>query len=81
MEINLTRLKDGQTGTVAGFDGGEAFIKKMQAMGLTTGKKVHKVSSHFWQGPQTIRVGKTRLAIGYRMAERIIVKVDKNEDK
>lgn len=81
MDVNLTSLKDGQTGTVVGFNGGEGFIKKMQAMGLTPGKKVHKISSHFWQGPQTIRVGKTRLAIGYRMAEKIIVKVDKNEDK
>ncbi len=44
-------------------------------MGIREGKRLKKVSSHFWQGPQTVEVDKVRIAIGFGMAKKIFIEV------
>jgi len=75
MVIDLTQLQPGETGTVKEIQGGHGIIRKLQSMGMRQGKKITKVSSHFWRGPQTIGVDNMQIAVGFGMAKRILVEV------
>lgn len=77
MKIDLTQLKPGETGVVEEIQGGYGFMRKLQSMGVRPGKRITKVSSHFWRGPQTVKIGHFQIAIGFGMAKRILVQVEK----
>jgi len=77
LRIDLTQLKHGETGKIVEFAGGSNFIKKIESMGVRPGKSATKVSSHFWRGPQTIKIDRTQIAIGYGMARKIMVEVER----
>ena len=55
---------------------GPGFARRLEALGIRPGKKVTKVGSTFFRGPITIRVDNAQVAIGFRMANRILVEVD-----
>ena len=76
MEIDLTQLKPGKHGTVIRVEGGYGATRRIHSMGIREGKKVTKMSSHFWGGPQVIRVGHSRVAMGFGMARKVIVEVE-----
>ncbi|MDD4203057.1 MAG: FeoA family protein [Candidatus Omnitrophica bacterium] len=73
MKKTLIELKTGHEAKVIEILGGEHCQARLSSMGLVVDKNVKKLSSHFFKGPQTVEVGKTRLAIGYNMAKKIIV--------
>jgi len=75
MIIDLTQMQPGETGIVEEMQGGHGFIKKLQSMGVRSGKMITKVSSHFWRGPQTVEVDNIQIAVGFGMAKRILVEV------
>ena len=75
--IELTHMKNGESGVVMELAGGEHFAKKLQSMGVRPGKRITKVSSHFWRGPQTIQIGGAQIAVGYGMARKVYVEVDR----
>lgn len=77
MLIDLTRLKHGETGIVSVIQGGGGFVQKITTIGVRPGKKIKKISSHFWGGPQTVEVDTVQVAIGYGMAKKIMVEVDR----
>jgi len=77
MIVDLTKIKPGETGIIHELDGGEHFIRKIQGMGIRPGKKIKKISSHFWRGPQTVEVDRARFAIGFGMSKKILVQVEK----
>jgi len=70
-------MKIGQTGTVIGALGGRGLIRRLEALGIRPGKRVIKISSTPLRGPVTLRVGSTQVAVGFGIANRIIVEVDK----
>ncbi len=75
MIIDLTQLPPGETGIVEEMQGGHDFVRKLQSLGMRPGKRITKVSSHFWRGPQTVEVDNIQIAIGFGMAKRIMVEV------
>jgi len=75
MIINLTQMQPGEAGIVREIQGGQGFVRKLQSMGVRPEKKITKVSSHFWRGPQTIEVDNIQIAVGFGMAKRILVEV------
>ncbi|MDD5155841.1 MAG: FeoA family protein [Candidatus Omnitrophica bacterium] len=75
MSIDLIQMQPGETGIVKEIQGGHGFIRKLQSLGVRPGKKITKVSSHFWRGPQTVEVDNMQVAIGFGMAKRILVEV------
>ncbi len=76
-QMTLRQMKIGQTGTVIGALGGRGLIRRLEALGIRPGKKVIKISSTPLRGPVTLRVGSTQVAVGFGIANRIIVEVDK----
>lgn len=74
--MKLTELKTNKTAVVEDILGGDNMKHRLESLGLITGKEFMKVSSHFWQGPVTIKLKYTgnKVAIGHGMAEKIIVR-------
>ena len=77
MIINLIQMQSGETGIVKEIQGGQGMARKLQSMGVRPQKQITKVSSHFWRGPQTIEVDNIQIAMGFGMAKRILVEVQR----
>ena len=75
MTIDLTQLQPGEPGIVKEIQGGHGLVSKLHSMGLRPGKKITKVSSHFWRGPQTLKIDNMQVAVGFGMAKRIFIEV------
>lgn len=71
--MTLNQLNKGEMAKVVDFKGGYGFIEKLNALGITKGKKITKISGSFLGGPVTVTVGQAKLAVGNGMAEKIIV--------
>jgi len=76
-QLTLAQMKAGQTGTVVGVLGGRGLIQRLDALGIRPGKKITKVSSTLFRGPVMLRVNSTQVAVGFGMARKIVVEVDK----
>jgi ferrous iron transport protein A len=77
-QLTLAEMKTGQTGTMVGVLGGRGLIQRLDALGIRPGKKVTKLSSTLFRGPVTLRVNNSRVAVGFGMARKIIVELDKH---
>jgi len=76
-QLTLAQMRIGQTGTVVGVMGGMGLMRRLDALGIRQGKKVTKISSALFRGPVTLRVNNSQVALGFGMAKRIVVEVDK----
>lgn len=76
-QVTLAEMRTGQTGTVVGVLGGHGLIRRLDALGIRPGKKVTKISSVLFHGPVTLKVNNAQVAVGFGMAKKIIVEVDK----
>jgi len=75
MVIDVTQMKPNESGTIIEIRGGLGLMRKLQSMGIRPGKKVVKVSSHFWRGPQTVEIDNRQIAVGFGMAKKIFIEV------
>jgi ferrous iron transport protein A len=76
-QLTLAQMRTGQTGTVVGVMGGPGLVRRLDSLGIRPGKQVTKISSTLFHGPITLGVDSTRVAVGFGMARRIVVKIDK----
>ena len=76
--VTLRQMPPGRSGKVVQIQGGVGLVNRLSALGLRPGKKITKVSSMLMRGPVTIQSGSTRLAVGFGMANRIIVELDES---
>jgi len=74
--LTLSQLKSGQSGTVVEIQGGRRLINRLNALGIIPGKRITKTSSMLMRGPVTIEVDRVEVAIGFGMANKVIVKPD-----
>lgn len=77
IQITASHLQPGQSGRVVQILGGAFLVNRLQSMGVRPGKRITKVSAMFMRGPVTIEVDRTQIAIGHRMAHRIVVEVER----
>ena len=75
-QITLARMQTGQSGIVVQIQGGHGLVNRLSALGIRPGKRITKISSMFMRGPVTIQVDRAQVAIGFGMANRIIVELD-----
>lgn len=78
--FNLAQMKQGDTSTIVEIKGGYGLIKKLENLGLRTGIKITKVSSQLIRGPITIQVGNSQVAVGFGMAQKIILEQSNEKD-
>lgn len=74
--MSLTRMQPGHSGTVVQIQGGHGLVDRLNALGIMPGKRITKISSMIARGPVTIEVDRAQVAIGFGMANRIIVELD-----
>jgi len=77
MIIDLTQMQPGESGAIVKIQGGYGLIRKIHSIGIRPCKKITKISSHFWRGPQTIEMGNLQVAIGFGMAKKVFVEVER----
>ena len=75
-QVNLRQMYSGQSGKVVKIDGGAGLVSRLSSLGIRPGKKITKISSMLMRGPVTVQLGNTRLAIGFGMANKILVEID-----
>lgn len=76
-QVTLARMQTGQSGKVVQIKGGQGMVNRLGALGIRLGKGITKVSGGFMRGPVTVQVGRAQVAIGFGMAVRIIVELEK----
>ena len=74
-QITLRQMQAGQSGIVAQIQGGHGLINRLSALGIRPGKKITKVGSMFMRGPVTVQLDSTQVAIGFGMANKVIVEL------
>lgn len=72
--LPLTMLESGDKAIIKEVRGGRGFINKMNALGITPGKEITKLSAMIFQGPVIIKIGESQIALGYGMANKIFVR-------
>ncbi|MFW5862864.1 MAG: FeoA family protein [Spirochaetota bacterium] len=75
--ILLSEFPVGHAGFIKKIAGGYGLQQKMDTMGLQIGKRVKVTSRQWGHGPVIIQYGNTEIAIGFRMAEKILIEKDK----
>jgi len=75
---SLTELKSDESGTVLKIEGGRGLLNRLGALGIIPGQRITKISSVSMQGPVTVLVKRTQLALGFGMAGKIIVNVNRD---
>ncbi len=76
-KLTLGQMGSGQTGTIIRILGGRGLNRRLEALGVRPGKKVTKISTMMFNGPVTLRTDHTQIAVGFGMAQRILVELDK----
>ena len=83
-EIKLTTLnqmRSRQKGKIMEIQGGQGLVNRLDALGIRPGNQITKVSSMLMRGPVTAQVNSTRIAIGFGMANKIIVAAEDKKGK
>lgn len=75
--LTLAQMRSGQTATVIQVLGGRGLIRRLDALGIRPGKKVTKISAGLFHGPVIVKVDNAQVAVGFGMARRIIVEVER----
>jgi ferrous iron transport protein A len=76
-KIDLTMMKAGTRGSIAQIKGGHRLKMRLNALGIRPGVKINKISSQLMRGPVTIAMGNTQVAVGFGMAKKIIIELEK----
>ena len=74
--VPLPQLQAGQSGKVIEITGEFGVTKKLTALGMRPGQIVTKRNSVFTKGPAVVKLGSTEVAIGYGMAQKVLVEVE-----
>ena len=69
-------MQTGRSGIVVQIQGGHGLVNRLSALGIRPGKRITKVSSMFMRGPVTVEVDRAQVAIGFGMANKIIIELD-----
>ena len=75
----MTQLKESESGIVVDIQGGHGLKQRLESMGVRVGKKVTKISTQLMRGPITLRIDNFRVAIGFGMAKKIMVNLEKEK--
>lgn len=75
-QTTVAQMRTGERGRISEIAGGYGLTRRLEAMGIRSGKKITKVGSMLMRGPMTIQVDGVQVAIGFGMARRILVELE-----
>jgi Fe2+ transport system protein FeoA len=73
-EVNVTQLNNGESAKVVELVNNIEIVNKLEAMGIIPDAVITKKSAIPAKGPVIIERGSAQFAIGYEIAQKIIVK-------
>jgi ferrous iron transport protein A len=74
--MTLTQMRPGKSGTVVQIQGGFGLVNRLNGLGIIPGKRITKISAMMARGPVTVEVDRVQVAIGFGMANKIVVEGD-----
>ena len=74
--VTLGQMQSGQRGIVIEIQGGRGLVSRLNALGIRPSKRITKIGSMFMRGPVTIKLGHAQMALGFGMANKIIVELE-----
>jgi ferrous iron transport protein A len=74
-QVFLARMRAGESGMVLRIDGGHGMVNRLGTLGIIPGKKITKISSMLMRGPVMIEVDRVQVALGFGMANRVLVQL------
>ena len=74
--VTLGQMQSGQRGKLIEIQGGRGLVSRLNALGIRPGKRITKIGSMFMRGPVTIKLGHAQMALGFGMANKIIVELE-----
>jgi len=75
VRVSLVQMRPGQKGKIVEINGGYGLVRKLEALGIRTGKEITKVSNQLMRGPVLLQHNNTQAAVGFGMASRVLVEV------
>lgn len=76
-EIFLTQMNKNESGKIVKIEGGQEIKAKIENIGIRKGTRIKLKSQQLLKGPVVISFGNTQVGIGYGMARKITVEVDR----
>ena len=76
MVKKITELRPKESAKVISIEGGINFKEKLNTLGIRKNIKIKKMSDSFLKGPIVIKINLMEIAIGWRMANKILVQTD-----
>lgn len=73
--LSLIQMKANQKGKVIEITGGGGLQNRLISMGIYEGKEITKLSHFALRGPVAIKVGRSVIALGHGMANKVIVEL------
>ena len=74
-QMTLAQMHTGQSGIVNQIQGGHGLVRRLSALGIRPGSRITKIGSMLMRGPVTIQIYNSQVAIGFGMANKIIVEL------
>ena len=74
--ISLARLKQNSKARVIECLGGMRLESRLMSLGIYPGREITKMSHFSLRGPVMVKVGRSVIAIGHRMAAKIMVEAE-----
>ncbi len=71
----LVEMLPGEEGVVKNVAGGRGMVRRLYCMGIFPGQRIKKLSGIGRGGPVVVEVMRTKVAIGFGMASRILVEI------
>jgi ferrous iron transport protein A len=72
--IDLVSLEENKSAEVVKILGGFCMRQRLESLGIYEGVRIKKISKALLRGPVIIEVKNSKVAIGYGMAKKILVK-------
>ncbi len=72
----ITELRSKECANIINIEGSQNFKEKLNTLGIRENIKIKKMSESFLKGPVIIKINLMEIAIGWRMANRILVQTD-----
>ena len=79
IRVSLAQMRPGQKGKIVEINGGYGLARKLDALGIRTGKEIKKISEQLMRGPVLLQQNNTQAAIGFGMASKVLVEITEED--
>ena len=81
IRVSLVQMRPGQKGRIVEINGGYGLARKLDALGIRTGKEITKISAQWMRGPVLLQQNHTQAAVGFGMASKVLVELGGRNEK